>query len=84
MGKIKAIKVGVNPAVLQQTFSNMMSPLIEAHVSGDKSAPVACEAIVGRSGHLVVKLVIEPAGGFCGDLAEHEEVNAIGITEFSS
>lgn len=84
MSNIKKIKVGVNPAVLQQTFSNMVSPLIEGKVKGDADAPVACEAVIGRAGHLVVKLVIEPGGAFCGDLAEHEEVNAIGIQEVKS
>lgn len=49
---------------------------------GGSTYPMAGEAVIGRAGGLVVKLSIEPEkGGWVGDLLEHEEVNAIGISD---
>ncbi|WP_168709202.1 hypothetical protein [Halomonas borealis] len=43
--------------------------------------PKAGEAVIGRPGSLIVKLVIEPdVNGWMGESLTHDEVNAIGIS----
>ncbi|MCK2183544.1 hypothetical protein [Halomonas getboli] len=92
---IKAMQVGVNPRAIQQAFTSIAGPIIEAgccesaygldeakrHFGNeDGDLPKAGEVIIGRSKGLVVKLVVEPeSGGYSGVFLEHEEVDGIGI-----
>ena len=95
---IESLSVWLDKPAVQQAFTNLVSPIIEAattaHVYGDEAAgqlhgddgrmyPKAGEAVIGRPGGLVVKLVIEPdvSGGWAGESLTLDEINAIGISD---
>lgn len=93
---IESLSVWLDKPAVQQAFTTLAARIIEAMAAanaygekaagalyGDdgKSYPKSGEAVIGRSGGLVVKLVIEPdKGGWMGEHLTHDEINAIGIS----
>lgn len=94
---IDSLSVWLDKPAVQQAFTTIAASIIEANacakVYGEEAAgklygddgrhyPVAGEVVIGRFGGLVAKLVVEPeSGGWAGEQLEHEEINAIGISD---
>ncbi|MBB3142783.1 hypothetical protein [Halomonas organivorans] len=95
---IESLSVWLDKPAVQQAFTTLVAPIIEAaataqaygeevagqlHGDDGRLYPKAGEAVIGRPGSLVVKLVVEPAasGGWVGESLTHDEINAIGISD---
>jgi hypothetical protein len=93
---IDSMSVWLDKPAIQQAFTTLAAAIIEAKVAeqryGKETAaqlygddglfPMSGEAIIGRTSSLVFKLSIEPEkGGYMGEHLEHEEINAIGISD---
>ncbi|TDX29146.1 hypothetical protein DFO67_108190 [Modicisalibacter xianhensis] len=94
---IDSLSVWLNKSAIQQAFTTIVCPILEAKAvvkaSGKEEAvklcgdgkhdyPVAGEVTIGHTGDLVVKLIVEPAsGGYSGEVLYHDEINAIGISD---
>ncbi|MDT8895446.1 hypothetical protein RSO41_12345 [Halomonas sp. I1] len=94
---IESLSVWLDKPAVQQAFTTLAVPIIEAaataqayddevagllHGDDGRMYPKAGEAVIGRAGGLVVKLVVEPDGhGWMGESLTHDEINAIGISD---
>lgn len=92
--ELASLSIGINPREIQQAATNILAPIIQAQaaksVAGQAKAaewfgtdgliPEAGEALIGEAGHLKIKLVVEPDGGYHGEVLEHDPVNGIAVT----
>ncbi|MCC4269174.1 hypothetical protein LL254_00440 [Marinobacter nauticus] len=92
--EIGSLGVGINPNEIQRAIANVLGPIVQAQVAKekvghDKAAewfgeggllPEAGEFQIGSTGGLTVKVVIEPEGGYHGQVLEHDPVKGVGVT----
>ena len=92
--EIGSVNVGINPHEIQRALANCLGSIVEAKVAQDQAGkdqaakwfgedgliPEAAEFQIGTCGELAIKVVIEPPGGYHGQMLEHDSVNGIGVT----
>lgn len=92
---ISSLSVWLDKPAVQQAFTTLAATIIEAKVFaetygegaarkayGDEDGyyPKAGGVVIGRMPGMEVKLTIEPVDGYAGQYLEHDEINAIGIS----
>lgn len=92
--EIGAVSIGMNPKEIQRALANVLGTIIEAQVAraqaGKEKAvewfgedgliPEAGEFQIGTSGELAIKVVVEPEGGYHGQVMELDPVDGVAVT----
>ncbi|MGM8931425.1 hypothetical protein [Salinicola halophyticus] len=89
--EIQSMSVWLDSKAVRQAFTTITAPILQASAAAKadnhdptrtidgEDHPVAGEVVIGRIGHLTVRVVVEPEGGYSGECLYHDELNAIGI-----